>query len=112
MTAARASFPPGCCHQGRFHTWDANAVLADLDAAADYAKQIQRPTAQSRPVASAGRRPSPFAFAAHRKRPLAAFVFLVRGLQNVSTILLPSTAFTRPTMARKFYLHCTALSQP
>ena len=79
---------------------DANAVLADLDAAADYAKQI--PAANGR-IASVGfcwGGGKSFAFAAHRKDLAAAFVFYGPAPSDVSTITAPVYGFYAANDAR------------
>lgn len=72
---------------------DPNEVMADLDAAADYAKKI--PAANGK-IAVAGfcwGGSKSFAFAAHRKDLSAAFVFYGTGPADVSTITAPVYGF-------------------
>ena len=72
---------------------DPNDVLADLDAAADYAKKI--PAANGK-IAVAGfcwGGAKSFAFATHRKDLSAAFVFYGTGPSDVSTITAPVYGF-------------------
>jgi carboxymethylenebutenolidase len=72
---------------------DPAGVLADLDAAADYAKKL--PAANGK-IAVAGfcwGGSKSFAFAAHRKDLGAAFVFYGTGPQDVSTITAPVYGF-------------------
>ncbi|HEV2485281.1 MAG TPA: dienelactone hydrolase family protein [Terracidiphilus sp.] len=79
---------------------DPDAVMADLDAAADYAKQI--PAANGK-IAVAGfcwGGGKSFAFAAHRKGLSAAFVFYGTGPADVSTITAPVYGFYAGNDAR------------
>jgi len=79
---------------------DANQVMADLDAAADYAKKI--PAANGK-IVSAGfcwGGGKSFAFAAHRKDLSAAFVFYGPGPSDVSTITAPVYGFYAGNDAR------------
>ena len=72
---------------------DPNEVMADLDAAADYAKKI--PAANGK-IAVAGfcwGGSKSFAFAAHRKGLSAGFVFYGTGPADVSTITAPVYGF-------------------
>ena len=72
---------------------DANQVMADLDAAVDYAKKI--PAANGK-VVSAGfcwGGFKSFAFATHRKDLSAAFVFYGTGPADVSSITAPVYGF-------------------
>lgn len=72
---------------------DPNDVVADLDAAADYAKKI--PAANGK-IAVAGfcwGGAKSFAFATHRKDLSAAFVFYGTGPADVSTITAPVYGF-------------------
>ena len=79
---------------------DANQVLADLDAAADYAKKIP---AGNGKIASAGfcwGGGKSFAFAAHRKDLSAAFVFYGPGPADVSSVTAPVYGFYAGNDAR------------
>jgi len=79
---------------------DADGVLAALNAAADYGKQI--PAANGK-IAVAGfcwGGGKSFAFAAHRKDLSAAFVFYGPGPENVSTVTAPVYGFYAGNDAR------------
>jgi carboxymethylenebutenolidase len=79
---------------------DPDAVMADLDAAADYGKQI--PAANGK-IAVAGfcwGGGKSFAFAAHRKGLSAAFVFYGTGPADVSSITAPVYGFYAGNDAR------------
>jgi len=79
---------------------DANGVLADLDAAADYGKKL--PAANGK-IAVAGfcwGGSKSFAFAAHRKDLSAAFVFYGTGPADVSTVTAPVYGFYAGNDAR------------
>jgi len=81
-------------------TLDANAVLADLDAAADYAKQIPAANGTIAPVGFCWGGGKSFAFAAHRKDLSAAFVFYGSAPSDVSTITAPVYGFYAANDAR------------
>ncbi len=79
---------------------DADGVLADLDAAADYGKKL--PAANGK-IAVAGfcwGGSKSFAFAAHRKDLSAAFVFYGTGPADVSTVTAPVYGFYAGNDAR------------
>jgi carboxymethylenebutenolidase len=79
---------------------DADGVLADLDAAADYGKKL--PAANGK-IAVAGfcwGGSKSFAFAAHRKDLSAAFVFYGTAPKDVSTIVAPVYGFYAGNDAR------------
>jgi carboxymethylenebutenolidase len=79
---------------------DPDAVTADLDAAADYAKHL---TAADGKVATVGfcwGGGKSFAFATHRKDLSAAFVFYGPGPADVSTITAPVYGFYAGNDAR------------
>jgi carboxymethylenebutenolidase len=79
---------------------DPGQVMADLDAAADYAKKI--PAANGK-IVSAGfcwGGGKSFAFAAHRKDLSAAFVFYGQGPADVSSITAPVYGFYAGNDAR------------
>jgi carboxymethylenebutenolidase len=79
---------------------DADGVLADLDAAADYGRKL--PAANGK-IAVAGfcwGGAKSFAFAAHRKDLSAAFVFYGTGPADVSTITAPVYGFYAGSDAR------------
>jgi carboxymethylenebutenolidase len=79
---------------------DPNAVLADLDAAADYAKQIPAANGTIASVGFCWGGGKSFAFAAHRKDLSAAFVFYGPAPSDVSTITAPVYAFYAANDAR------------
>jgi carboxymethylenebutenolidase len=79
---------------------DPNAVLADLDAAADYAKQIPAANGAIAPVGFCWGGGKSFAFAAHRKDISAAFVFYGPAPSDVSTITAPVFGFYAVNDAR------------
>ena len=72
---------------------DPAGVLADLDAAADYAKQMRAGNGKIAVVGFCWGGGKSFAFAAHRKDLSAAFVFYGSGPQDVSTITAPVYGF-------------------
>jgi carboxymethylenebutenolidase len=79
---------------------DADGVLADLDAAADYGKKLP---ASNGKIAVAGfcwGGGKSFAFAAHRKDLSAAFVFYGTGPKDVTTITAPVYGFYAGNDAR------------
>jgi carboxymethylenebutenolidase len=79
---------------------DPDAVLADLDAAADYGRKL--PAANGK-IAVAGfcwGGSKSFAFAAHRKDLSAAFVFYGTGPADVSTVTAPVYGFYAGNDAR------------
>jgi len=79
---------------------DPNAVLADLDAAADYAKQIPAANGTIASVGFCWGGGKSFAFAAHRKDLSAAFVFYGPAPVDVSTIIAPVYGFYAANDAR------------
>lgn len=72
---------------------DPAGVLADLDAAADYAKQMRAGNGNIAVVGFCWGGGKSFAFAAHRNDLSAAFVFYGPGPQDVSTITAPVYGF-------------------
>lgn len=72
---------------------DPNVVNSDLDAAADYARQIASANGKLASVGFCWGGGKSFAFAAHRKDLSAAFVFYGPGPADVSTITAPVYAF-------------------
>jgi carboxymethylenebutenolidase len=79
---------------------DPNTVLADLDAAADYAKQIPAANGAIASVGFCWGGSKSFAFAAHRKDLSAAFVFYGSAPSDVSTISAPVYGFYAANDAR------------
>jgi len=79
---------------------DADAVNADLDAAADYAKKIPAANGKVATVGFCWGGGKSFVFAAHRKDLAAAFVFYGPGPADVSTIAAPVYAFYAGNDAR------------
>ena len=79
---------------------DKDAVNADLDAAADYAKKIPAANGKITTVGFCWGGGKSFAFAAHRKDLAAAFVFYGPGPADVSTIAAPVYAFYAGNDAR------------
>lgn len=79
---------------------DADAVTADLDAAADYAKQIPASNGKIATVGFCWGGGKSFAFATHRNDLSAAFVFYGPGPADVSTITAPVYAFYAGNDAR------------
>jgi carboxymethylenebutenolidase len=74
-------------------TLDPNAVNADLDAAADYAKNIPSANGKIATVGFCWGGGKSFAFAAHRKDLSAAFVFYGPPPSDVTTITAPVYGF-------------------
>ncbi|HYK34968.1 dienelactone hydrolase family protein [Alloacidobacterium sp.] len=72
---------------------DPDGVMADLDAAADYAKQIPAGNGKIAVTGFCWGGGKSFAFAAHRKGLSAAFVFYGPGPADVSTITAPVYGF-------------------
>ena len=72
---------------------DPNVVLADLDAAADYAKKIPAGNGKIAVAGFCWGGSKSFAFAAHRKDLSAAFVFYGTGPADVTTITAPVYGF-------------------
>ena len=72
---------------------DPNAVNADLDAAADYAKNIPSANGKIATVGFCWGGGKSFAFAAHRKDLSAAFVFYGPAPSDVTTITAPVYGF-------------------
>jgi carboxymethylenebutenolidase len=72
---------------------DADGVLADLDAAADYAKKIPAGNGKIATVGFCWGGAKSFAYATHRKDLSAAFVFYGTGPADVSTIVAPVYGF-------------------
>jgi carboxymethylenebutenolidase len=79
---------------------DANAVLADLDAAADYAKQIPAANGTIASVGFCWGGGKSFAFAAHRKDLSAAFVFYGPAPADLGAITAPVYGFYAANDAR------------
>ncbi|MFY9853989.1 MAG: dienelactone hydrolase family protein [Terracidiphilus sp.] len=79
---------------------DPNAVLADLDAAADYALRIPAANGTIASVGFCWGGTKSFAFAAHRKDLSAAFVFYGSAPSDVSTITAPVYGFYAANDAR------------
>jgi carboxymethylenebutenolidase len=79
---------------------DADGVLAALDAAADYGKQIPAGNGKIAVVGFCWGGSKSFAFAAHRKDLSAAFVFYGTGPADVSTITAPVYGFYAGNDAR------------
>lgn len=74
-------------------TLDPAAVLADLDAAADYGKKLPAANGQIAVAGFCWGGSKSFAFAAHRKDLSAAFVFYGTAPSDVSTITAPVYGF-------------------
>ena len=72
---------------------NADGVLSDLDAAADYAKKIPAGNGKIASVGFCWGGAKSFAYAAHRKDLSAAFVFYGTGPADVSTITAPVYGF-------------------
>lgn len=72
---------------------DADAVMADLDAAADYARKIPAWNGKIAVVGFCWGGTKSFAFATHRKDLSAAYVFYGSGPSDVSTITAPVYGF-------------------
>jgi carboxymethylenebutenolidase len=72
---------------------DPDGVMADLDAAADYGRQIPAGNGKIAVVGFCWGGGKSFAFAAHRKDLLAAFVFYGPGPADVTTITAPVYGF-------------------
>jgi carboxymethylenebutenolidase len=79
---------------------DADGVLADLDAAADYAKKIPAGNGKIAVAGFCWGGAKSFAFAAHRKDLSAAFVFYGTGPEDVSTVTAPVYGFYGGSDAR------------
>jgi carboxymethylenebutenolidase len=79
---------------------DKDGVNADLDAAADYARQIPAGNGKIATVGFCWGGGKSFAFAVHRKDLSAAFVFYGPGPADVSTITAPVYAFYAGNDAR------------
>jgi carboxymethylenebutenolidase len=79
---------------------DPDAVNADLDAAADYAKHIPAGNGKIATVGFCWGGGKSFAFAAHRKDLSAAFVFYGPGPADVTTITAPVYGFYAGNDAR------------
>ena len=79
---------------------DPDGVMADLDAAADYGKQIPAANGKIAVVGFCWGGGKSFAFAAHRKDLSAAFVFYGPGPADVSTITAPVYGFYAGNDAR------------
>jgi carboxymethylenebutenolidase len=79
---------------------DPDGVTADLDAAADYAKQIPAANGKIAVVGFCWGGGKSFAFATHRKDLSAAFVFYGTGPADVSTISAPVYGFYAGNDAR------------
>lgn len=79
---------------------DPNSVLADLDAAADYARQIPAANGIIASVGFCWGGAKSLAFAAHRKDLSAAFVFYGFAPSDVSTITAPVYGFYAANDAR------------
>jgi carboxymethylenebutenolidase len=79
---------------------DANGVNADLDAAADYAKQIPAGDGKIAVAGFCWGGTKSFAFAAHRKDLSAAFVFYGQAPPDVTTITAPVYGFYAGNDAR------------
>ncbi len=79
---------------------DPAGVLADLDAAAEYAKHIPAANGKIAVVGFCWGGGKSFAFAAHRKDLSAAFVFYGPGPADVSTVVAPVYGFYAGNDAR------------
>src|ERR1035441_1541386 len=79
---------------------DPDVVTADLDAAADYAKQLPAANGKIATVGFCWGGGKSFAFATHRKDLSAAFVFYGPGPADVSTITAPVYGFYAGNDAR------------
>jgi carboxymethylenebutenolidase len=79
---------------------DANQVMADLDAAADYGKKIPAGNGKVVTVGFCWGGGKSFAFATHRKDLSAAFVFYGPGPADVSSITAPVYGFYAGNDAR------------
>jgi carboxymethylenebutenolidase len=79
---------------------DPDGVMADLDAAADYAKQIPAANGKIAVIGFCWGGGKSFAFATHRKDLSAAFVFYGTGPADVSTISVPVYGFYAGNDAR------------
>jgi carboxymethylenebutenolidase len=79
---------------------DSNGVNADLDAAADYAKQIPAGNGKIAVIGFCWGGSKSFAFAAHRKDLSAAFVFYGQAPADVGTITAPVYGFYAGNDAR------------
>jgi len=79
---------------------DPDVVTADLDAAADYAKQLPAANGKIATVGFCWGGGKSFAFATHRKDLSAAFVFYGPGPAEVSTITAPVYGFYAGNDAR------------
>jgi carboxymethylenebutenolidase len=79
---------------------DADGVLADLDAAADYAKKIPAGDGKIASIGFCWGGGKSFAFAAHRKDLSAAFVFYGSGPADVTPITAPVYGFYAGNDAR------------
>jgi carboxymethylenebutenolidase len=98
-----SGFGPGGGGSSEFTSMDATTkavsmldpavVLADLDAAADYAKKIPAANGKIAVVGFCWGGGKSFAFAAHRKDLSAAFVFYGPGPADVTTITAPVYGF-------------------
>ena len=79
---------------------DAEGVMTDLDAAADYGKKLPAANGKIAVVGFCWGGSKSFAFAAHRKDLSAAFVFYGTGPADVSTITAPVYGFYAGSDAR------------
>jgi len=79
---------------------DSDVVTADLDAAADYAKQLSAASGKIATVGFCWGGGKSFAFATHRKDLSAAFVFYGPGPADVSAITAPVYGFYASNDAR------------
>jgi carboxymethylenebutenolidase len=79
---------------------DADGVMADLDAAADYGKHLPAGDGKIAVVGFCWGGGKSFAFAAHRKGLSAAFVFYGPGPKDVSTVTAPVYGFYAGNDAR------------
>jgi carboxymethylenebutenolidase len=79
---------------------DANEVLADLDAAADYGKKLPAANGELAVAGFCWGGGKSFAFATHRRDLSAAFVFYGPGPADVSTITAPVYGFYAGSDAR------------
>lgn len=79
---------------------DPNGVMADLDAAADYAKKLPAGNGKIAVAGFCWGGSKSFAFAAHRKGLSAAFVFYGTAPEDVSTVTAPVYGFYAGNDAR------------
>jgi carboxymethylenebutenolidase len=79
---------------------DADTVLADLDAAADYGKKLPAGNGKIAVAGFCWGGSKSFAFAAHRKDLSAAFVFYGTAPKDVSTVVAPVYGFYAGNDAR------------